>query len=363
MEKNASIQVKAVPSSATENQIFSAIYVAWEKVFGTKPTLNQVANTWAQIGIETGRGKYILNNNVGNINWTNGNSHNYYMTHDDRSVNGNPANRERYSQARRSYDTLIDGVTDYLTLLKNRPGVMKTLMSDATPQEFSHALAEAKYYDPYVRDDYVDNNGKKNKGYTSHLMSLHDDFIKKYNDKKIAFEAPPNTQIEPKTEILNPSTPSNKIDQIENLLNKFLGAIASKTASDRHFIKKAYKNNLLPNDLIIKISSNDFDTSIEFARILCTALDEDLYTNGSIHTDRNNVEVACTIYGPKQLSIEAALQLCDALSEVFEDATQKIGGCRVSTIISPNKKTNYQELDIKLAQICYNNFHLKFIKE
>ena len=108
MKKLSSTQVKAVPGSATESQMFSAIVIAWQQVFGTKPTTNQVANTWAQIAIETGRGKYILNNNVGNINWTKGNSHDYYMTTDDKSVNGNPADREKFRVPRRSYDSLVD---------------------------------------------------------------------------------------------------------------------------------------------------------------------------------------------------------------------------------------------------------------
>jgi hypothetical protein len=151
------------------------------------------------------------------------------------------------------------------------------------------------------------------------------------------------------------------LSRIDSLLDKFWHAFAEQQLHDRFIKKCAYKKTFIPHNILIKVQSNDLDNSIEFARILCAAIDEELYSDAYIYTDRNNVEVETTIYGPNQLSTQAVLELCNILSEKFEVATKKIGSCRINTIICPNKKSNYQELDIKLAQACYNRFHLKFI--
>src|ERR1019366_351210 len=164
--------VKAVNTPASKNEIVQAIINAWPTVFNRKPTYDQVAKTWAQIAIEASRGKYILNNNVGNIDYTSGFKGDYYQNNDTYSVNGNPANRKSYVTKRRAYNTLEDGVIDYLTLLKNRPPVMEALFK-GSPSDFSNALAKVHYYDPFVRDDYVDKNGKKNNGYTTNLVSIY----------------------------------------------------------------------------------------------------------------------------------------------------------------------------------------------
>ena len=361
MRKLSSTEVKAVPSSASESQMFSAIIIAWQQVFGTKPTLNQIANTWSQIAIETGRGKYILNYNVGNINWTKGNAHDYYMTTDDKSVNGNPAEREKFRVPRRAYDSLVDGVKDYLTLLKHRPGVLGALMQNGSPQEFSHALADVKYYDPYVRDDYVDKKGNKQKGYTSHLSSLHEEFVKKYQGGKITYDPTvtnlgkrQDTRMVPSTELAQ-NVSSTK--DVGSVLQRYLQMVAASEKSN----KKLYKKLLPNNSVLIKIEASDYTNSIEFARVLCSALEIELMAQAFPHTDGLSVEIECDISGPHTECVNAVKQLSSAIADAFKTATYKIGGIAVTTDCIANKKSSYQHLSLKTADTNYRKFLLKFI--
>lgn len=152
---------------------------------------------------------------------------------------------------------------------------------------------------------------------------------------------------------------SDKLAKIEMMLGKMQQAFAAK--NNKQMVKKAY-SKLLPNLLLIKISSSELDTSIEFARILQAALDEEIMTESLIHFEDNQVEVSCTIHGSKELSSQAVLQLCQALSEMFEEATIKIGSKQVFCQLIPNQSSQYKLASNSLMQACYNNFHSQFIK-
>lgn len=345
-------QVPKQQTQITESQMSQAIIRAFTELEGKPPTKDQVALLIAQNNLETGHRKYMWNWNVGNISHVPGDGFDYWQGMDwlydyfPDSSGVTQRQKRKVSKVYRAYPDLETGVKDYLHFLKRKSGgAIWNKILEGNPVDFSKELKKQNYYTADEKD------------YTNGIVAG----VNAYNKNNSYEQALSNAA--PTSAPVTNAPVANKLDQIENLLQKFWGAIASQETSKRFLIKKAYKDNLLPNELLIKINSTDFDTSIEFARILCTALDEDLYTDGAIHTDRNDVEVSCTVYGPRELSKNAALQLCNALAEVFEEATQKIGGCKINTIISPDKKSNYQELDIKLAQICYNNFHLKFIKE
>jgi len=162
-----------------------------------------------------------------------------------------------------------------------------------------------------------------------------------------------------------PKLTDSTMDRVQSLLTRFLSALAADFTS-AHFHKKSeYKRYLPEHTFLIKInaSTNDNTDALEFARVMCTALDEELMAEGIIHTDGQNTEIQCSINGPKYLCQDAMLQLCESLSESFEEATKKIGGIQISSIIVPNAISNYQELNIKLAELNYTLFHAKFAKD
>jgi hypothetical protein len=331
--------VKAINTPASQNEIIQTIISAWPIVFGTTPTTDQVAKTWAQIAIEASRGKYILNNNVGNIDYTSGFKGDYYENTDNYSVNGNPAIRKSYIAKRRAYPTLKAGVIDYLTLLKNRKPVMKALLN-GTPADFSNALAEVHYYDPYVRDDYVDKHGRKNHGYTHNLVSIYNQLL----NKKTRPEdyAPPSTSSGDNTSLL-----ASFVSKLESFLDN-LTSLAS--ASNE------------PNNFLIEVKSSspaDFASKLEYSRILSFALKEELDLKTNIYTDRNNIQISCE---NKNIPIENVKEVCAAISDTFTYATRKIGTIKVYSLVSQNTRPNYEELNIKTAEINYRKFNIKFIK-
>ena len=144
---------------------------------------------------------------------------------------------------------------------------------------------------------------------------------------------------------------------IENLIEKFLKMIQ---ASDQ-YNKKIYKKYLPTQHVLIQVNSSDPIDSIEFSRILCAAAEEELLANSYTYTDGKNVEVECDIYGPQKECFAAIKQLTNSLSDVFKQATNKIGGINIKTNLIINKKSSYKEISGKFAEFNYRKFMFKFI--
>jgi hypothetical protein len=345
-------KVKRVQTSASEDQVVSAITQSWAEVFGGRPTLSQVGKTWAQIALETGRAKIMFNNNVGNINWTPGFNGNYYEITDSYTIGNNPANRQKYRSKMRSYHSLFDGVKDYLTFLKNR-GPVSDALQKGSPKDFSYALAAAHYYDPYIRDDYKNNTGKKVNGYTSGLTAIYQQFIEK---RKGEPPSVPEESRKPESGLL-----ASFLKGLSSLLDS-LTAVASEGSIKMKSISK-YGSDYPQNRYLISVDSNDdFSSKLEFARILSLALKEEIDSDSEIFTDGKDVEIQCVVNAERVRGLEVVKELCATLSDVFEDATKKIGGVKTYTFVMANENSYYQKLDIKLSENNYKKFHLKFAK-
>lgn len=153
------------------------------------------------------------------------------------------------------------------------------------------------------------------------------------------------------------ATYKTNISPINQTLEKYLRMVAASEKPN----KKLYKK-LLPNhNILIQINAGEYTNSIEFARILCSALDTELLARAFTHVDGSNVEVECDINGPKEKCFAAVNQLTDAIVEAFKVATDKIGGIKVSTKCIMDKKSSYQQLSLKTADSNYRKFLLKFI--
>lgn len=339
-------QVPAIKTPSSQNEIVSNIVAAWPEVFGGKPTLSQIAKTWAQIAIETGHGKYFLNYNIGNIDWTPGFPGNYFIGSDVVAIGNDPNNKKSYHPKRRAYSNLFEGVKDYLTLLKHRAPVMQTLQKGG-PKDFSTALAKVHYYDPTYRDDYVDKKGKKQNGYTSMLASNYYNFVKDYRGGKIQTGPVDHRR-------------SNQPQQEDNgfiaSLEKFIGNIFS---SKTNGVSK-YGSKFPRNKFLITIGSKNRLANIEFARILKIAAKEELDADITVFANKSYVEAECLIDANN--GKEVLSELCYALLDAFDDATRKIGGAKIFTLVIPNRSSEYQTLSIRSEDICYDLFHKQFRK-
>lgn len=145
---------------------------------------------------------------------------------------------------------------------------------------------------------------------------------------------------------------------MEGLLNQYVQMLSAASETS---LKRIYKKALPNHDILIKITAPDYTSAIEFSRVLCAALDEDLLATTYPHTDGQEVEVECCIPGPEKECFAAVQQMSMAIAEVFCDATAKIGGITVKTSCLINKKSSYQPISLQTAGTHYRKFLLKFI--
>lgn len=119
---------------------------------------------------------------------------------------------------------------------------------------------------------------------------------------------------------------------------------------------------LLPSHPItIKVYSNNINNSIEFSRVLCAMLDEELESKSFTHTDGNNVEIECNIAGPPAICLTAVKELTNCAVNGFKKATQKIGGINIDTKVKLYKKSKYPPITLTAAKTNYRQFIVKFI--
>lgn len=177
------------------------------------------------------------------------------------------------------------------------------------------------------------------------------------NGKEYAVNTKPPTTKKPEAEKVDESY----LAQVDNLLDGFLSSLEAE-AHQNLIKKKSDLKKLDKNTMLIAIGSNDLVDSIEFARIVCAALNEEVQADSSIMSGNDKIEVQTIVYGPSELCFQAVAQLVESLVETFEDATKKIGGIKIKAEVLKNAHTNYLALDIKAATTAYRKFHYKFIK-
>jgi hypothetical protein len=170
----------------------------------------------------------------------------------------------------------------------------------------------------------------------------------------------PNKQ--PSNMVAQQNSQPQKNESFQDVLQKFIQMITPTTATASTIVsKKLCKKMLTNNDVLIQIAAPDYTSAVEFSRILCTALDEELMATSYPHTDGEKVEVECSISGPTQECLAAVDQLSQAIANAFQQATTKIGGLAIKTSCIINKKSSYQQISLRTADTNYRKFLLKFM--
>jgi hypothetical protein len=168
---------------------------------------------------------------------------------------------------------------------------------------------------------------------------------------------PPASMIATREPMPTQNTPPTTFIDMLNSLVQSISATAEEKPN-----KKLYKKMLPNHDILIRISAPDYTSAIEFSRILCAALDEEVQASAFPHTDGSNiVEVECSIPGPALACLMAVDQLSQSLADAFQTATKKIGGITVKTHCIMNKKSSYQQISLRTAETNYRKFLLKFV--
>lgn len=109
-------------------------------------------------------------------------------------------------------------------------------------------------------------------------------------------------------------------------------------------------------------SSADHYTTMEYARILSTALNEYFDAEVSICADQANVEIECQAQGDKRILFDAIKELSVGVSDAFKHATRSIGNISTFALVTADLKSDYPLLHPKRADLCWRTFHLKFAR-
>ena len=115
----------------TETQLLRALSDAHVEVFGTEPKKNRLAMAWAQVGLESGRGKYIWNYNLGNVGPFMG-THDYYFH--------SPGVKYR------SFDGFLEGGIAYWKVIKKCSAALPQF-DDGQPVAATEALKRCNYFE------------------------------------------------------------------------------------------------------------------------------------------------------------------------------------------------------------------------
>lgn len=321
-------RVRRIRTEASELQMAQAIIDAWKELFGTVPSKQQINLILAQNALETGNRKSMWNFNIGNITTSGKSQYDFY---DDLPTKEQikPGVWKTMNLKYKSYPNLKEGVKDYLKLLNSkRYGKAWEHIINPDPVAFSKSLKDAGYY--------TANEAP----YTKAITKLYNQFGKSNVYEKAKM---------PTIDVAN----DNSLDTV---LDSYLRLIA---ASEKQS-KKIYKKYLPNHTAVINVLSNNFVDRIEFARILCSALEEELLAQAYTHTDGNIVEINCNIYGPIKECTSAINNINKSVSEAFYLATKKVGGIHVDTNMFMNKRSSYQQITFKSAEQQYRKFLLKF---
>ncbi len=327
----------------SESQMAQAMIEAWKDLFGNQPSKEQIAILMSQNALETGHRKSMWNYNVGNLTTGPGWKGDYWEGLDwlyehFKGRSGLDERRKKSIKLQyRAYPSLKDGAKDYLRMISSGR-YSKAWQSIVHPniEEYSKALKQAGYY---TADEAP---------YTKGLQNLFKQF-----SSSNSYEKAMSGQVASATPVV--SDKETFWSKLNKMLGNYLGALASSHQIQKKFLDK--------NQFLIKINSNDLTNSIEYSRILCEALEEELSSRTYIRSDgKSNLEIECKIYGNPYLCKKTIHTLCNDISHAFKFAS-KHEGVEINTEVLANKKSTLDYLDDKLANASYRKFRLHLLSK
>lgn len=172
---------------------------AWKPLCGSWPSKASAGCLWAQYALETGKGAFCWNNNIGNVKWSAG--HDYMMLNGTwemvagKRVVFTPPHRATWFNAYRSLD---DAMYEHLRLLKERRYATSwPAIEDGNPEEFARQLRLRGYYTASLVD------------YARGLRAHFDAFMRgtSFEDATADLEASMNAETLPELPVLNTPLP------------------------------------------------------------------------------------------------------------------------------------------------------------
>lgn len=261
----------------------------------------------------------------------------------------------KYSICFKSYATPVDGAADLIRTLykskyKDRGQKLIAAVSSGDLYGFSEAMYDTSYYQGHgkTREERIANHANLMKKLVNNINESTG--LKAALVDKRDFNGKLPTQ-------------SNKTDEQYSVLEQIKELIKSlfANANNNNIIKTAVYDSKLPKTrVLIRVGSNNLSlpVRVRFAKILSTALRIEIEADASIHNYKNNVEVECDIYGSEKNVLSAVRGVCEAVSEAFEESTNKY---KVATTIFPNVKSSYALVSSDFMESCFRKFAFEAI--
>ena len=166
-------RVDKIKTPVSEYEMGLAMIKGWEKLFGERPSKEQVSLLMAQNALETGHRKSMWNYNVGNITTNGKDPYDYFDTLPTNEQIA-PGKWKKMNLKYRAYPNLEAGVLDYLKFLSQNSRYASAWrhILNPDPVNFSKKLKEANYY--------TANEAP----YTKTLKSLFEKFVSSKPSKK-----------------------------------------------------------------------------------------------------------------------------------------------------------------------------------
>ncbi len=131
-------EVERIATPCTEVELVAALRDGHRVAFGDVPSPERLGVAWSQIALESGRGKYIWNGNVGNITAGGKWIGDFYWLH----VPPPDPPKMRF----RSYPNILTGASDYWTLLFDHYASALVAFDSGSPGEAAEVLGRLKYF-------------------------------------------------------------------------------------------------------------------------------------------------------------------------------------------------------------------------
>lgn len=138
-----------------------------------------------------------------------------------------------------------------------------------------------------------------------------------------------------------PSSFSNFVSKLEKLLSMFI-----KASDQQKF-------------LISVGSSSDYYSTMEYARVFASAIEEYLGAKTIICADQNNIEIEC-FASKNQYTFDAIKELSVGVADAFKYATKKIGSVSAFALVMYGSKSDYEPIHPRKADLCSRMFKIKF---
>lgn len=339
-------------------QIADALKDAYRKLFGKDPTLEVLGTGWSQVALETGGGSRMNNYNFGNITTT-GEESNYWVFKQEAGMQEfDPSGKDiKLIELRfKSYNSPEEGATDYWRLLARK--YPKALEWFGTGNVLNSALelGDSGYY-----------TASKIR-YSDSMVGVFDKFMKTMGPSQGLDSAPTASPVGPKPEYakFREGSPEQDIpEEIASVVSQYTIKQAPAIYDDlmrsllakgpvESLIRKIAERELLPttSTLLVLSSEPSYPVRIRYARILCSALREELGADTAIYHDGKHIEIECDVVGSKKVVVQAVRAVSGGVSDAFQLSSNR----KVSAGVFNNIKSSYKLLDSKTSEDQFRKF-------